>query len=413
MTNVAPLGAVAPLAHASWSTSAIATWIVEHGGASPEVEAFFDALCGRIAASGVPLFRVSSGILTLHPQIWARNLQWRRGEGATVILRPHGMKDSDMFRNSPFEALLEGSGGFRRRIEGAGGDFEFPLLEELHAEGATDYVIMPLKFTRGSVNYISWATDRTGGFTTGDLALLYDLLPLIALRLEIDNAYRVSRALLGVYLGKDAARRVFKGKVRRGDGERIVAAILYADLRNFTSIADQRPSRYVLELLNGYFERLVEAVESHGGEILKFMGDAALANFPFGENDAQDACCRALDAAIAGLKAMDGFNAEREAQGLEPVGLGLALHRGEVTFGNIGAPGRLDFTVIGRAVNEVSRLEALCASLGRPLLTSASFAESCDAAALVSMGPYVLRGVREAKEIFTVPDAVLEAAEAP
>ncbi len=190
----------------------------------------------------------------------------------------------------------------------------------------------------------------------------------------------MSRALLGVYLGKDAARRVFKGKVRRGGGERIVVAILYADLRNFTSVADRRRAQYILDLLNGYFERIVGAVETNGGEILKLMGDAALAIFPFTEGDEEEAaCCRALDAAIAGLKAMDRFNAERGGEGLGPVGLGITLHLGEVTFGNIGAPGRLDFTVIGRAVNEISRLDALCASLDRPLLTSASFAESCGA----------------------------------
>jgi adenylate cyclase len=283
-----------------------------------------------------------------------------------------------MFRNSPFEALLEGSGGFRQRVEGSGTNFEFPLLAELHDEGATDYVIMPLKFTNGSINYISWATDQDGGFTTGDLALLYDLLPLISPRHEIDNVYRVSWALLGVYLGKVAAHRVFKGKVRCG-GERIVAAILYADLRNFTSVVDRRQAQYVLDLLNGYFERIVGAVETNSGEILKFMGDAALAIFPFTEGDEEAACCRALDAAIAGLKALDRFNAERGGEGLGPVRLGIAPHLREVTFGNIGAPGRLDFTVIGRAVNGVSRLDALCASLDRPLLTSAGFAESCGA----------------------------------
>ena len=408
MTTAATLE-VAPVAHAGWSTSPIASWIAGHGGVAQEADAFFGELCDRIVAAEVPLFRVSSGILTLHPQVWARNLQWHRDDGPTVILRPHGLTDTDMFRNSPFEALLEGSGGFRQRIEGHDADFDFPLLGELRGEGATDYVIMPLKFTTGSINYISWATDRAGGFTTADLALLYDLLPLIALRLEIDNAYRVSRALLGVYLGKDPARRVFKGKIRRGDGEQITAALLYADLRNFTGIADRWRAQDVLDLLNAYFERIVGAVESQDGEILKFMGDAALAIFPFREGDSDAACCRALDAAVAGLTAMDRLNADRVADGLEPVALGIALHLGEVTFGNIGAPGRLDFTVIGRAVNEVSRLDALCASLDRPLLTSASFADSCGRNLLVSMGPYVLRGVSAAQEIFTMPDAVLAA----
>ena len=377
----------------------IASWLAAHGGARVESEALIAALCEKLVAAGLPLSRVSFGVPTLHPQLCGYRFVWRRGEMAGSTTRPErGMERSADYLQSPMRVLDQGAAAVRRRLDVASPQLDFPMLRELAAEGATDYVAMALHFTSGRTGYISWATDRPAGFATADLARLDELLPLIALRLELEASYRMSEGLLETYLGRDAARRVLAGKVRRGEGKRIRAAILLSDLRDFTAMSDRLPAEAVIARLDAYFDVMVTQVHAHGGEVLKFIGDGMLAVFDIDGSSRGKACCQAVHAAIGALRALAEVNRDHP----EPLQVGIALHLAHVVYGNIGAPERLDFTVIGKAVNEAARMEALCRSLDRQILTSASFARSCTCKPLVSLGRHRLRGLAKPREIFTL-----------
>jgi len=398
----APDAAAAPTVlgyHPSWSSHPVATWLVEHGGQGIELGPFLAGLCERLAAAGVPLYRVSLGLRPPHPEVYARNVRWKRGErGVSVSDRDYGIRTSSAYRDSPVRLIHEGAGALRRRLEGPGAGLDFPILAELKADGCTDYVIMPLLHSTGETDFISWTTDRPGGFATPQLTLLYDLLPLIALRVELASAHEATRTLLTTYLGREPARRVLSGSVRRQSVETIRAAVLVSDVRGFTRFADRNPADEVVRLLDDYFECMAEAIEDRGGEVLKFIGDGLLAMFE--AKDDRDACGRAFEAGRAALEKIEAANARRAAQGRAPIRVGLGLHLGDVQYGNIGARERLDFTVIGPAVNEASRVEQLTKALDRQLLATAAFAGAAPDCPLVSVGFHALRGVAEPQEIF-------------
>lgn len=375
-------------------------WLVGQGGAPAQAATLLAGLCERLVAAGVPLMRVSAGVPTLHPQLSGRQFIWRRGEPqVTAIPYGRGVARSSDYLDSPVRALHRGSGPLRRRLEGAEQRLDFPLLEQLAEEGATDYLAMALRFGSGRGGYVSWVTDRPGGFDAEALALFEGLLPLLALRLELEANRDMTRGLLATYLGGDAARRVLSGEVERGRGERIRAAILLADLRGFTALSDRLPAEEVMVVLNEYFDIVTTQVERHHGQVLKFIGDGLLAVFDVEGTSRGTACCQAVHAAIDAVRAMAAWNRKRSA----PLGLGIALHLDEVFYGNIGAAGRLDFTVVGKAVNEAARIEALCRTLDRQVLASASFARSCSCEPLVALGPHRLRGIRGSQDIFAVP----------
>jgi adenylate cyclase len=382
----------------------IAAWLAAHGGLRADLGALLAGLCEKLVAAGMPLMRVSAGVPTLHPQVLGRQFIWRRGQdGVSATPYGHGVERSSDYLDSPIRVLHQGVGSLRRRLEGPAPQLDFPILKDLADEGATDYVAMPLGFSSGQTGFVSWVSDRPGGFGAQDLSLLDGLLPLIALRLELESTHDMTRGLLETYLGGDAARRVLSGDVTRGRGERIRAAILLSDLRGFTALSDRLPAERVIALLNDYFDIVTTQVEKHHGQVLKFTGDGLLAVFDVGGSNRGTACCQAVHAAIDAVRAMAASNRDRE----EPLALGIALHLDDVLYGNIGAVGRLDFTVIGRAVNEAARIEQLCRSLDRQVLASASFARSCGCEPLVSLGPHRLRGVGEPQEIFALAEARL------
>lgn len=361
-----------------------------------------------LARLGLPVFKVTSGILMLHPQIYARTFVWTRGQGVETISRGFEIQTSDFYLKSPVRLIHLGANGFRRRLENHFGPFDFPVLEDLAAEGVTDYLIRPLDFATTRRSFISFATDRPGGFSDADLARLDSAVPLLAMRFEISAQRALLDSLLSLYLGRDAARRVVTGSVRRGEGTTIRAAIMSCDMRGFTRLSDRAKAGEVIALLDTYFDVVTLAVHAHGGEVLKFIGDGCLAIFPADEgtgtgDEAGDACGRALAAAqdaLAGIARIDDLPAALGPAGLK---VGIGLNFGDVVYGNIGSSERLDFTVIGPAVNEVARVEALCKVLERPLLTTEAFARALDKTGyLRSLGQHVLRGRREPTEIFTI-----------
>src|SRR3984893_2663198 len=294
----------------------------------------------------------------------------------------------------------------RRRLAGPGAQLDLPGLHNLAAAGATDYFAEIVRFggndpSRGTGIGFSFVTDRTEGFHDDDLVLLRAVLPVVSLAMMTRAGYTIASGLLGAYLGEDAGRRVHAGPVERGSVESIRAGLWCADIRGSTAIADMTPGAAVIELLDEIFETLTAALRPRGGEVLKFLGDGMLAIFPFEDATREAICRRALDGAGEAMRAVDQLNTARRAAGKPAAEVDLALHLGEVLYGNVGAIDRLDFTVIGPAVNEVARIELLCEPLGRNVLLSAELAavagESCR---LEPLGRHTLRGLRDAREIY-------------
>ncbi len=314
-----------------------------------------------------------------------------------------GVEQTDQFLKSPMRVLFEGAGAVRQRLDLPDMDFAFPLFDELRREGFTDYVALPITFTDGKIHGTAWASDRPGGFTSEDLIQIEDLLPLFGALLEIHFNRYVALTLLDTYVGHRAGERILEGQITRGSGATVSAAIWYCDLRGFTALSERLGRDALLACLNDYFDAMAGAVEANDGEILKFIGDAMLAIFPL---EGGQACQRALRAALGARATMAEQNARRRERDEETLGFGIALHMGEVMFGNIGSAGRLDFTVIGPAVNLASRLEGLCRTLGHDLMISDRFASHLVEWPLRSLGCHRLAGVARLVEVFTLPEAV-------
>jgi adenylate cyclase len=378
---------------------AIPRWLMDHPHDGDGGAAFMRAFAARLGEAGVPLWRASYALMTMHPEVLWRTVQWRAGEDVVVRDQPHERLHDAFYKASPVAFVRTSLAPARVRL--VAGDLPFPICVDLRAAGGTDYYVQPLPFTSGATSYVSFATAAPGGFSDATLDLLEAIQPFLARRLELESAYHATRALLEVYLGRNASRRVLAGAFQRGRGELLDAAIWFSDMRNFTALSDRTPPAQVVQILDAHFDAIATAVSTHGGEVLKFIGDAVLAIFPI-EDDARRACRAALAAAEQALSSLARVNEGRAAPGEEPVAIGIALHRGLVMYGNIGARDRLDFTVISSAVNEASRLESLCKTLDTPLALSASFAEAAAVDDLVDLGEHALKGVSAPVRVLTL-----------
>jgi adenylate cyclase len=376
-------------------------WLMAEGRLIAETAEFIDAYCTRLIQSGLPLVRSTLHTRTLHPQVRATIWLWRRGLGGTQTDAEHGIETTAAYLRSPLRPLYEdGAAMMRRRLVGPDAQIDFPVLEEVRATGATDYLALPLCSVEGVTSAVTYATDRPEGFISAEVSMLESLSPALAMAIEIQAKRRILTTLLDIYLGHDAGLRVLAGTIRRGDMQRIYAVLWYCDLRGFTRLSEKLPPDELIETLNAFFECMGGAVEAESGDILKFIGDGMLAIFPVGEFEYCDnVATRAYRAAEDALRRLDALNTERRRAGQPSLKCGIVLHVGDVIFGNIGAPRRLDFTVIGPAVNLAARIEALCAELGRRLLVSATFARFARAP-LVSLGAYPLKGLTEPQEVF-------------
>jgi adenylate cyclase len=374
----------------------IAQWLLEQRSARGDASELVAGFAERLLADGTPVWRIRLTVLTMHPELFGRSVQWQRGSGVSLIAAPHSVVATPSYQGSPVEAIHRGSGPIRCRLDGPAEALPYPQLGSLRAEGGTDYFIAPLVFGDGRVSFISFTTDAASGFSGEQLRLFELLVPFLTVRLELESAAFSLRSLLQVYLGRNAAERVLSGQFKRGEGQLLRAAIWYCDLRGFTSLVDHTALDAVIPILDQYFECMARPIAEEGGEILKFVGDALLAVFGVGEDEG-DACTRAVRAARA---ALDGL-ARLEVARVHGLRAGVAVHLGEVMYGNIGASDRLDFTVIGAAVNEAARMESLCKELGVPLLISAEVAMRAKGCALRSLGKHGLRGVSVPRELFT------------
>lgn len=382
---------------------ALKAWLLSEGRLMADPAAVFDNVCRRLRATGVPVDRASINIRTLHPQVGAVRVMWKSELSAPVETTIGHDVISGMFSSSPFYVVYSTGKPLRRRLEDPDAPMDFSILPELKAEGVTDYYVTPMVFMDGRVHGTTWASRRPGGFDEADIDAIETMLPALSLIAEIQQGRRFAKTLLDTYLGPQAGARVLNGSIRRGDAETIAAALWFCDMRGFTELSERLPRADVIATLNTYFECMAGPIHARGGEILKFIGDAVLAIFPMQDDlDRDRACHTALEAAQEALAGLDALNARRSAEGHDPIRIGLGLHAGAVTYGNIGAADRLDFTVIGPAVNLVTRIESLCPVIGRPLLTSARFASPCGSK-LVPIGRYRLRGIADEQEVYGLP----------
>jgi adenylate cyclase len=393
------------------SLLATTRWLAETTLAGASEAALIEGLCARLQDLGLGLSRATIGIDTLHPVVGARGFYWRRG--GAVVPREFDRSDAEVderWTQSPHYHLLQsGERWLRHRIDpGAAPPRRFPVLDDLAAAGATDYVAFLSRFgetaTIGEMDavYSSWISDRDGGFGDADVAALEAVVPYLAAAIRQMTVARIAETLVETYLGRDAGRRVLKGAIARGTADKIRAVLWFSDLKGFTRLVDTQPPQSIIPLLNDYADILVSAVHGQGGQVLKFIGDGLLATFATG--DSIEDCRRGLAAAEDAFARVAALNARRAAGGRATTGFYLALHVGDVFYGNIGSDDRLDFTVIGPAVNEVTRINGMCRSLEQDLVLSSAFAGAAGPvrSRLCGLGRYALRGVARPQELFTL-----------
>jgi len=357
----------------------------------------FVGFCNLVNQWICPLWRSSLGLEVLNPELSGSQLIWVEGGLNRTEIGRAGMSTREDYIKSPVYVVDTTNRPFRWHRPEPVPDME--LIRGFAGQGVTDYFVMPLPFqdaTRTST--LSFASKQPSGFSDLELERL-----IVAARIWAPVAERwvlrhIALDLLAHYLGRAPAERVYAGQIERGDVTTIEAAIFICDLRGFTAMTDRSGRGQIVALLNRWFERIGAAIRAQHGDILKFMGDGLLAVFPL--QDGRGATCdRALDAALGAIAETDALNLELAAEGIAPLRFGIGLHWGEVEFGNIGTRERLDFTVIGPAVNLASRLQGLTKSLETPILASAEFA-AASSRDMRDLGTSEVRGMAAAIGIF-------------
>jgi adenylate cyclase len=385
------------LAH---SDSDVVHWLTNHTRDERFIDNIFAELCVRLQRAGIPVARASLHLLIHHPQWLGARIMWEDGMREAVIERvDYDVRDRSEYIGSPASEILDGAAELRENLERDPAlGRQHAIYDEMRAKGLTDYVAWPLYHTLGKRHIVTFASDRPGGFDDAHINRLLKLLPVLALVSEIRMKNRLARTLLETYVGSHASELILAGATRRGSGTTVRAAIMICDLRDFTRISDNWPRDDVIELLNGYFDAMSEPIVRHGGEILKFIGDGLLAIFPLSQ---PDACANLLRAVTEARQAMVALNEQNGETGRAPLNYGIGVHVGDVMYGNIGSRSRLDFTVIGPAVNMASRLETLTKQLGRPVLLSRAFADFVERDFdLEHVGEHPVRGFNDPIELF-------------
>ena len=397
--------------------SEIVEWLLQQGLDSLSQSELLEGYCLKLVGFGIPLMRLHVAQRAFHPLYGGIGFDWYRDAGASQQRYDHAPAPQ-RWMQSPFYFMLE-SGTFelRKNLTNLEEDCSFPLLVELKEGGGTDYLAMALLFEKWNMEkepvdplappegaLLSWTSDAETGFSDDDLVTIKQSLPALGLALKSAANQQVATDLLGVYLGEDAGNRVLSGEIRRGSLQQMNAVICYFDLTGFTSLSEETPGPTLIEMLNDYFGVVVSLIESNGGNVLKFMGDGVLAIF--GQEDLQVATQSALISATEIRNRVRKNNIVRKADGLPFTDFTLALHLGEVFYGNIGSETRLDFTVIGPAVNLTARISGMHKSVGRRIIVSDAVVQASKGNDhdLVSLGRYMLRGVSKPLELFTIYD---------
>jgi len=354
--------------------TSVVDWLMDGARSGIRSEDVMAQLCERLVGCGIPLWRAAVFVNTLHPDVVGRGFVWRPDSEVAILEGKFSMLDSEEFRNSPVVAVKASGRPMRRHLADRDCPDDFPILHELRAAGATDYAVFPLRFGDETIHVASWSTQQPGGFSPEQYAALEAIVPPLTRVAEIRALRRTAGNLLNTYVGRQSGERVLAGRIRRGYVEEIRATIWLSDMRGFTALTERLPPQAVVDLLNRYFDCQVPSILNHGGEVLKFMGDGLLAIFPLAHgDDVSDVCRRALACAREAQASVDALDMPAGVA-TNTIRFGLALHVGQVLYGNIGGGDRLDFTCIGPAVNLAARLEKVAATLGRAIVASAEFA---------------------------------------
>lgn len=401
-----------PLQHLALQT--IAAWVTQVGLSGAAENDLLAGFCERAVAAGIPIARAAVIVDTLHPVHEGRVFRWRADGNSGGETLEYGRVNESAeshasWQRSPFYHLTVSGDTLLRRSRLKGDQDDFPILTELWGQGQTEYIAQIERFSEaGTIGemdciYASWTTEADNGFDDEQARTLADLFLPLALAMKCASLMRIAGTLVETYLGRDAGRRVLRGKIERGVADRVRAVLWFSDLRGFTRIADTASPEQIIPFLNEYAEAVVSAIHEAGGDVLKLIGDGTLAIFH--ADDAADACRRALKAEAI-LRARFAELNLRRAEGGQPVtDAYLGLHIGDVFYGNIGSHDRLDFTVIGPAVNMANRIATMCRSAERGVLMSSEFMEATPAelrGRIVSVGRYALRGFEDAEELFTL-----------
>jgi adenylate cyclase len=381
----------------------IVEWLADEALLETEPAALYGELCQRLRGVGMPILRGQVGFRVLHPLYDASILNWNAERGVVADhFRPE-QSGNEEFRRSPIGHILSHRlPVLRRRLTGETALLDFAVLEDFRAMGGTDYILFSVRFGQTGQNGIvcSWLGDRATGFTDGEIAQLQRITRELGIALKAKIERSVAQNVAHAYLGKRAGQAVLNGSIRRGDGEKITAALWYSDLRHSTELADHLSAEDFLQLLGRYFEMTAAAVLDNGGEVVSLIGDAVLGLFRV-ESTAQEACTRALAAAN---EARGRLGAMPPAANGAALDFGISLHLGQVIYGNVGVPERLQFTLVGPAVNVVVRVQDLTKQLRSPLLATAPFAAAATGAWRL-LGEHILRGFETPMPILTIMDA--------
>lgn len=382
--------------------------LVSSALADETYEGVFEQLCSELLHAGVPLLRTHLTMQTLHPLVASVDLTWIRDRGLEVRLHEHSATGHDAWLQSPMNQMLsEGQVELRQNlVQGLNGS-DFPVFEEIRELGGTDYFAHATAFgdpdtavERQDGIVVSWSTDAVDGFSKEHIEALKTIQPFVGLVAKLSKQQHTSSNIVSAYLGEEVGKRVLEGQIRLGDVEALSSVIWLSDLRGSTGMAESMPAAAFQNALNSYFDCTAGAVLNHGGQIIHFIGDAVLAVFPIGSDHAPGAAAQhALDAAAEARERINALNKVRLEECDTALEFGIGLHFGSVLHGNIGVPTRIEFTVIGRIVNEVSRLESLTKEADEPLLVSRAFRELIDMS-WRDLGTYSAKGVSEGMEVF-------------
>jgi adenylate cyclase len=369
-------------------------WLIDGARSAPQPQQVLAQLSDRLVACGIPLWRVAVFVRTLHPNVMGRRFTWRQDAEVELTEAPFELLETEYFRDSPIARVYQTGELIRRRLADPDCPDDFPVLADLRAEAVTDYLAAPLVFTDGAIHAVTCTTRQPGGFTDEEIAGIEAVITPLARVAEIRSLRRMASTLLDTYVGHDAGERILAGHIRRGDIEEIHAAIWLSDMRGFTALADGLPPRVLIDLLNRYFDCQVPVILDHGAEVLKFMGDGLLAIFAIA-CDETEVCQRALAAA----RHVQTNIEELAGSAMPGLRFGLALHIGDVLYGNIGSGNRLDFTCIGPAVNFAARMEKLTGQLERAIVASEEFARHCRGE-FAALGEFRLAGFSAPQLLF-------------
>lgn len=384
-----------------WAVGPVVDWLLREGRLKADPLALVDTLAVELLRAGAPLWRLRLGFFTIHPQLAAWAYIWKRGQAPYTERIPYGVQRTGAYIGSPAAEMVDSGRPVRRRLDRLT-PADHRVLHELAAAGGRDYLLLPLRFSDGSRNIMAIATDDPRGFAPDDIAAFGTLSHALSPVLEVAATRQVAETLLDTYVGHRTGSRVLQGRIHRGDAEAIQAAVWYSDLRDFTPLTETLPTPRLMAMLNAYFETVAASVNRHGGEILRFIGDAMLVVFAGDPAQGLAPSCRAaVEAALDTFEGIAALNAARSERGEPVIRFGVGLAAGEVFYGNVGAPERLDFTVIGPPVNRAARLETLTKEVGLPLLMAAPVAR-CVERPVRSLGLRSLKGLADPLEVFAL-----------